>query len=89
MKNYPVRMRRAEASDYLMEQHGLSFTPATLAKKASLGGGPKFRKAGARVALYDRSELDRWAQEILGPELSSTSDVMQFPTSENSAGGRQ
>lgn len=72
--SFPIRMRRSEASRYLLHVHGLSYTPATLAKKATLGGGPKFRKAGARTCLYDRKELDRWANEVLGPELTSTSD---------------
>jgi hypothetical protein len=71
---FPIRMRRPLASRYLLEMHGLSRTPATLGKLACLGGGPAFRKAGARTCLYDKTELDRWALEILGPEIHSTAE---------------
>lgn len=73
MTEYPLRLRRADAARYLLDVHGLSRTAGTLAKLAVVGGGPKFRKAGARMALYDRQELDRWAIAILGPQRASTS----------------
>ncbi len=68
-------LRRREASEYLRACYGIPCAPATLAKYASVGGGPAFFKAGARCALYDRAELDRWAKERLGAALSSTSDA--------------
>ena len=73
--NYPTRMRTPEASKYLEAVHCVTRAPNTLNKLACIGGGPAFRKAGARTRLYDRAELDRWALEILGPELSSTADI--------------
>ncbi len=51
-------MRRPEASRYLQERYGL-YTPDTLAKLASIGGGPRFRKLG-RIPLYDPDDLDEW-----------------------------
>ena len=65
--------RRTEASTYLKEAHGIPRTPSTLAKLATLGGGPKFHRAN-RVPLYPQTELDAWAISILGPLRSSTSD---------------
>lgn len=59
------RPRRWEASEYLQLVHGITVAPATLAKLASIGGGPSFHKA-LRTPLYPRAELDRWAQERLG-----------------------
>jgi hypothetical protein len=46
----------------------------TLAKLASVGGGPVFRKAGV-AALYEAEALDAWALGKIGPEQASTSDV--------------
>jgi hypothetical protein len=67
------RLRRWEASEYLALAHGLQTAPATLAKLASVGGGPGFHRVG-RVPLYPRDELDRWAAEKLGRVMISTSE---------------
>src|ERR1700674_151518 len=67
------RLRRKEASSYLLEQHGLSYAPTTLAKLAVVGGGPKFQHAG-RIPLYPPEELDAWVAKILSPLKSSTSE---------------
>lgn len=67
------RLRRWEASEYLRIVHGLEVAPATLAKLASVGGGPAFNKAG-RVPLYPKPELDAWADKRLGKLIRSTSD---------------
>jgi hypothetical protein len=66
-------MRRREASAYLDALYGIRLAPATLAKLAVIGGGPKFRLDG-RYPLYDREELDVFADARLGPLRSSTSD---------------
>jgi hypothetical protein len=73
-EDFAPRLRRAEASEYLNEVHGLECAPATLAKKAVEGGGPRFRKYG-RWPYYDLDELDRYAIEKLGGLRSSTSDA--------------
>lgn len=67
-------LRRSEAADYLFTNHGISRTPATLAKLAVTGGGPAFRKAG-RFPLYAVAALDNWAASIMTPEVSSTSEL--------------
>ena len=71
----PNRIRRNEAAAYLQARHGLTCAPATLAKYAVIGGGPRFYKPGARTVLYDVAELDRWASEKLGRPRASTSDA--------------
>ena len=70
------RLRRWEATEYMEFTHGLALAPATLAKLASIGGGPGFHKVG-RIPLYPRDELDRWAIEKLGRVVKSTSEVIR------------
>jgi hypothetical protein len=67
-------LRRTEASAYLLERHGISRTPATLAKLAVTGGGPSFRKAN-RIPIYYRADLDQWAASIISPKIASTSEL--------------
>ena len=71
---FPIRpLRRSEASGYLKEKWGIDRAPATLAKLASIGGGPRFQKAN-RIPIYPPEFLDEWAVSILSPPLNSTSD---------------
>jgi hypothetical protein len=67
------RFRRWEASEYMELMHGLAIAPATLAKLASVGGGPGFHRVG-RIPLYPRDELDCWATAKLGRVVRSTSE---------------
>ncbi len=68
------RLRRAEASKYLMENWGISRTPATLAKMAVHGGNsPKFQHIG-KIPYYPIEELDAWVKSISSPLKNSTSD---------------
>ena len=67
------RLRRWEASEYLLVVHGIQVATATLAKYASVGGGPAYHKS-VRTPLYPREELDRWAAERLGNLVRSSSD---------------
>ena len=75
-RHWPARMRRKVASEYLAEEHGVSLSPATLAKLAVLGGGPAFRKDGP-FPVYERTNLDTFATVRLGPLRTSTSDQLQ------------
>jgi hypothetical protein len=74
MDNQSKRLRRSEASIYLKEKWSISRTAGTLAKLAVIGGSPRFQYDG-RIPLYPVNELDAWAQKILSPLKSSTSDV--------------
>jgi len=74
MQSSSPRLRRMEACVYLKQVHGIDRAPATLAKLATIGGGPRFESAN-RIPLYRPSELDRWARALLSPLKESTSDV--------------
>ena len=52
--------RRHEATRYLWERWRLSYAPTTLARFASLGKGPVYRKRGP-FAFYREEDLDAWA----------------------------
>ncbi len=67
-------LRRDEAAAYITDTHGLPCSPKTLAKYASVGGGPAFRKGG-RIPLYDRTDLDAWALAKMSPKVRSTSEL--------------
>jgi hypothetical protein len=67
-------LRRNEASDYLFEKYGIKRKPVTLAKYATVGGGPVFRSAG-RFPLYDPADLDFWAASITSAPKRSTTDT--------------
>lgn len=66
-------LRRAEASTYLKERHGIDRKPSTLAKLAVIGGSPPFRHAG-RYPIYSLEDLDSWAASILSGKKRTTSD---------------
>lgn len=70
-------LRRYEASNYLLEIHGIRRAVGTLAKLAVIGGGPRFRVAG-RTPLYATDDLDTWVESILSPPVRSTSELRQF-----------
>ena len=72
-RNWPQLMRRKMASEYLLDEHGVSLSPATLAKLASIGGSPPFYKDGP-FPKYDRDGLDTFAVARLGRLRTSTSD---------------
>jgi hypothetical protein len=44
---------------------------STLAKLRCYGGGPRFAKAGPRLVIYDKADLDAWLASRL---CHSTSD---------------
>jgi hypothetical protein len=67
-------IRRIAAATYVETTYGIPCSPKTLAKYASIGGGPAFRKAG-RIPLYPISGLDAWAQSKFGPLVRSTSEA--------------
>jgi hypothetical protein len=66
------RLNRKEAAEYLTNL-GYKTAPATLAKLASVGGGPVFESFGRRP-LYKSEELRNWAQARCSGPRRSTSD---------------
>ena len=65
-------LSRAEAAEFLSER-GYKTAPATLAKRAVVGGGPPFVSWG-RKPLYDAESLLEWAQRRCTGPRRSTSD---------------
>ncbi len=70
------RLRRSEATTYLLETHGICRAVGTLAKLAVVGGGPRFRVAG-RTPLHTTDDLDAWVESILSPPVRSTSELRE------------
>ena len=68
------RLSRIEACDYLLASHGVQVAVATLAKYATLGGGPRFQRFN-RKPLYPRDELDAWAVQKLGDVVANTGEA--------------
>ena len=80
-------LRRAEAADYLYEQHGIRRAVGTLAKLAVVGGGPRFRVAG-RTPLYAPADLDAFAASITSPPVGSTSELSEWRARRAERAGR-
>jgi hypothetical protein len=70
-EDWPPRLRRAEASRYLSDVHGVTTAAATLAKLAVIGGGPAYELWG-RVPYYPTESLDGWAKARLSPRRSTS-----------------
>jgi hypothetical protein len=68
-----VLLTRAQAGAALRAR-GFPICDRTLARKACVGGGPKFRRFG-RVPLYRLSDLLLWAQSRLSAPVSNTSEA--------------
>jgi hypothetical protein len=67
------RLRRGEASEYLRLVHGIEIAPTTLAKYATVGGGPAFQRLN-RTPLYPTRNLDEWVFSKLGRLRSTSSE---------------
>jgi predicted DNA-binding transcriptional regulator AlpA len=50
------KLRVQQAAQYL------KLSQSTLNKLRCLGGGPRFAKAGPRIVIYDRADLDAWLE---------------------------
>jgi len=72
ISNSAKRHRRKAASAYLLEKHGLSRKPSTLAKLAVIGGGPVMIYDG-NIPLYPEDGLDAYAAATLSGPITSTS----------------
>jgi hypothetical protein len=66
MDSVPVFLRRKDAAKYIKEKYGF-LSEKSLAKLASVGGGPEFRRVGTGkrcIILYEPNALDAWAQQF-------------------------
>jgi len=66
-------LTRPEAAEYLTDR-GFKTSKLTLAKFATIGGGPVYQIFG-NSALYTPENLDHWAEEKLSPPRRSTSEI--------------
>ena len=72
---FECRLDRQQAAAFLSAR-GYRTAPATLAKLASIGGGPVFESFG-RKPLYREADLLAWAQgRTTGPRRSTTDPVV-------------
>lgn len=67
------RLRRKDVPAYLASVHGIDIAVSTLAKLATVGGGPTMQYTG-RIPLYHIRDLDAWASKRLSRSVSSTSE---------------
>lgn len=67
----PVRITRKQASEYILATHGVHVKPTTLAKLASIGGGPVFESFGNRP-YYMPADLDQWVAARLTRRASTS-----------------
>ena len=72
--NDPETLLARETLSAALKEAGYPISAATLATKASRGGGPPYRKFGAR-ALYPWGKSLEWARSKLGPLVTSTSEL--------------
>lgn len=64
-------LRRADAAEYVHAHYGFPCSKQWLAKLATTGGGPAYRKAG-KFPLYSVEDLDAWAQARLSAPMRAT-----------------
>ena len=76
-------LRRKQAAAYLKETYGFG-AERTLAKLATLGGGPEMIYAG-RVPLYTIPNLDVWALSRMSGPVRSTSKKRKLPQAQDEA----
>lgn len=67
------RLRRSDVPNYLASKHGIDIAVSTLAKMATIGGGPAMQYSG-RIPLYHIQDLDAWAEARLSKAVRSTSE---------------
>ena len=64
-------LRRADAAEYVRTRYGFPCSKQWLAKLATTGGGPAYRKAG-KFPVYAVEDLDTWAQARLSAPMRAT-----------------
>lgn len=69
----PNTLLRRQALAQALTEAGFPTAPATLATKATRGGGPPFRLYG-RIPLYQWSDALEWAQGRLSEPRGSSSE---------------
>jgi hypothetical protein len=65
---------RRDSSQYIREKWGICYSPKTLTKMATTGGGPQYIVVGGR-ALSQPGWLDAWIESKLTAPRYTTSEV--------------
>lgn len=65
-------LSRSAAAKLIRDRYGLRLSSQTLAKYATIGGGPPYYKAG-RQCLYREGDLMAWAEARIAGRRASTS----------------
>jgi hypothetical protein len=73
MLRNPDELLRRQALALALTEAGFPTAPATLATKATRGGGPPFRLYG-RIPLYRWGDALKWAESRLSEPRQSTSE---------------
>jgi len=69
---------RAKVSEFIESEFGISVSPKTLSKLATIGGGPVYRKFGNR-AFYEKHALRDWVHQKLSAPKKSSSNLEVDP----------
>ena len=67
---------RKEAAEYLSNTLGLPTSPKTLAKLATIRGGPEYQRFGNRRVVYTLTSITKWAQSKLSKPIFNTSQEL-------------
>ncbi len=70
----PNTLLTRDATAAALKEAGFPVSRATLATKATRGGGPLFQRFGTRP-LYRWGDVLAWAQSRLSPSVTSTSEL--------------
>ena len=65
---------RREQAEYLQKQHNIRYSPKTLQRLATSGGGPRYCIFGGR-ALSTPEWMDAWVEAKMSAPRHSTSEV--------------
>jgi hypothetical protein len=79
MEDSSFLLRRDAAAEFIRNNFSIPCTTQTLAKFASIGGGPLYRYNG-RFPVYDPADLAAWVAERTGPKVSSVSEARAVTT---------
>ena len=75
-------LTRNEAAKYISSK-GIPLSAKTLAKYATVGGSPEFRKFGTQRVVYELNALDQWIEQKLSSPIKHTSEIMRSKNYEN------
>jgi hypothetical protein len=76
MDNQSKPLRRDAAAEFIRENFSIPCSVRTLAKFASVGGGPLYRYS-CRFPVYDVADLKAWATGKVGPKVGSFSEARE------------